>query len=186
MPASTASPRARASSPILKELGLLESIEDITHAVGVCDRCKSDSRAAHFHAVVHENEAARRAGEASGARRPDRSGPRQPAHDSAELARKHSRLVHLAPALVGPSHSHLALRRLQGNGSGDAIRASKLSKATRAPPASRRNARSAAAQSSRRIPMCSTRGSAPACGRFPRSAGRTTRRICARSIPRAC
>ncbi len=26
----------------LEELGLLEKIEDITHAVGVCDRCKSE------------------------------------------------------------------------------------------------------------------------------------------------
>ena len=96
----------------LEALGLLESIEDITHAVGVCDRCKSDSRAAHFHAVVHEDEAARRACKASGARRADRSGSRKSAHDSAQLARKYSRLVHLAPALVGPSHSHLALRRI--------------------------------------------------------------------------
>src|SRR6204780_3446726 len=33
------------------------------------------------------------------------------------MVRKYSRLVHLAPALVGPSHSNMALRRLQRNGS---------------------------------------------------------------------
>ena len=90
-----------------------------THAVGVCDRCKSDSRAAHLDAVVLQDEAARRAREGSRAATdlievvPDNQRT-----ILLQLARKYSRLVHLAPALVGPPHSDLALRRLQGNGSG--------------------------------------------------------------------
>ncbi len=103
----------------LTELGLLEGVKEHTHAVGTCDRCKSivepristqwfmkmkplaepakEVVNAHTIEVVPDNQRT----------------------ILLQLARKYSRLVHLAPALVGPSHSHLALHRLQGNGSRD-------------------------------------------------------------------
>ena len=137
------------------------------------------SRAAHFDAVVLQDEAAGGDRQAGGAGRADRSRAGKPAHDSAELAREYSRLVHFAAALVGPSHSHLALRGLQGDGSGAGF-----ARGNRGRPRARRQRADEMPEvrrrrSLRRIPMCSTRGSAPACGRFRRWAGPTTPRTCA-------
>ena len=49
-----------------------------------------------------------------------------------------------------------------------------------------RSARLRLARTSRRTPTCSTPGSAPRCGRSPRSAGRTRRRTCAPSTRPRC
>ena len=92
-----------------------------------------------------------------------------------QLAREHSRLEHLAAALVGTSHAGLVLRRLRP--AADVI-------ASRERP--RRAARTAAVRCGR-TRTCSTPGSRPGSGRSRRSAGRTRRRrTCARSIRPTC
>ena len=109
----------------LEELGLLERVNEHTHAVGICDRCKTIVEPRVSTQWFVKMKPLAEPAKAVVARRPHRNRPRQSAHHPAQLARKYSRLVHLAPALVGPSHPHLALRRLQGNGSRHSIRASK-------------------------------------------------------------
>ena len=79
-----------------------------------------------------------------------------------ELAREHPALVHLAPALVGPSAAGLVPRRRDLRGR-DRARPARAGSATR---------------------TCSTPGSRPACGRSRRSAGRRRRPSCARSTRR--
>ena len=169
----------------LQELGLLEKIEDITHAVGVCDRCKSEVEpristqwfckmaplAEPAKKVVRENliEVV-----------PDNQrtillnwldnirdwcisrqlwwGHRIPIWHCADCKE-------MVPALDS------RVEVVDGR-----------ARAASVPT----NARSAAARRLRRIPTCSTRGSARGCGHFPRSAGRMTPKTCARSTPPAC
>ncbi len=110
--------RARIVSD-LEALGLLEKIEDISHAVGVCDRCKSEVEPRISTQWFMKMKPLAEPAKEAVRRRLDRSRARQSAHDPAQLAGQHSRLVHFAPALVGPSHSHLALRGLQRDGPRD-------------------------------------------------------------------
>ena len=72
-------------------------------------------RAAHLHAVVRQDQTARREGHR---RRRERRNWLRSGELDQDLLRvdvQHPRLVHLAPALVGPPHPRLALRRVQGN-----------------------------------------------------------------------
>ena len=71
-------------------------------------------RAAAVHAVVRENQAACRAGDRRRGRRDAREFvPRELVEHLLRMDAQHPRLVHFAPALVGPSHSCLVLRRLR-------------------------------------------------------------------------
>ena len=152
----------------LEKLGLLEKIEPYPLAISKCDRCgtiveplvstqwfvKTKPLAAKVLDAVNE--------------RPHRIRPRKLEQDVLQLDGEHPRLVHFAAALVGSSHSRLALRRLQED--------------HRGPRSARRPAPIADRRASNRIPTCSTPGSAPACGRFQLWAGPTTPRICALTI----
>ncbi len=89
----------------LEAQGFLVKVEPHTHAVGTCDRCKT----------VIEPRASNH--EAAGRTRHRGRGKRRDPHHSGKLARslfqldaQHPRLVHLAPAVVGPSNSGVALR----------------------------------------------------------------------------
>ena len=88
------------------------------HAVGMCDRCKSivEPRISTqwFMKMKPLAEPAKEVVNANTIE----VVPDNQRTILLQLARKYSRLVHLAPALVGASHSDLALRRLQGDGSG--------------------------------------------------------------------
>ena len=160
----------------LEALGLLEKIEDISHAVGVCDRCKSEVEPRISTQWFLQDEAARRPGQGGRARRTDRSRPRQPAHHfaatgSRTFATGASR-ASSGGAIAFPSGIAPTARRWFR----PPIRASRMWKATRAPPASPRSARNAARRSSRRIPTCSTPGSARPVAVFDaRLAGRHAR-----------
>ena len=68
--------------------------------------------AAGLQAMVDEDEAAGRARDQGGGRRPHHLRSRQLVEDLFRVDVQHPRLVHLAPALVGPSHSRVVLRRL--------------------------------------------------------------------------
>ena len=170
----------------LEELGLIDRITEHTHSVGTCDRCKAIVEPRLSTQWFMKMKPLAEAGEKSGARWIDRSRSRQPADDFAQLARKYSRLVHLAAALVGPPDSHLALRRMQRNDARarfarrDRGRPRPSGERAREMPEVRRR------RSSRRKKTSSTRGSAPACGRSPLWAGPTTPPISARITPRAC
>ncbi len=93
-----------------------------------------------------------------------RSSPDNYKHDLSELDEQHPRLVHLAPAVVGTSHSGVDLRRLQTRSSSPAKRRTKCTKCGERASSSRR-------------PTCSTPGSRQACCPSPRWAGRRRRAI---------
>ena len=155
--------RSRSARAARKDRGLHQL------TVGSCQRCKTIVEPLRLHAVVRQNEAARRARDRS--RRDGRIQiiPEQLAQDLLRVDVQHPRLVHLAPALVGPSHPGLALRRLQRD--------------HRRARGSRRRAELRQSTKLEQDPTCSTPGSAPACGRSPRSAGPTTPRTCATFYP---
>ncbi len=119
--ASIATQHASASSPTSKPLGLLVAVKDHTH-----DRrpsrsapAPSSSRASPCSgsspstrpptAAPHRRQSAIAAVE----RRPHQLHARDVPQDLHGVDDQHPRLVHLAPALVGPSHPRLALQRLQ-------------------------------------------------------------------------
>ena len=100
----------------LEKLGLLEKIEPHTLAHRALRPLQDHRRAAGLHAVVCEDEAARR----QSARKPLEDGsirfvPENWNNTYLQLDEQHPRLVHLAPAVVGPSHPRLALRQLPGD-----------------------------------------------------------------------
>ena len=97
----------------LEKLGLLEKMEPYALALSKCDRCGTIVEPLDLHAVVREDEAAGREGHGRGERRPHPVRSRQLEQDVLQLDGEHPRLVHFAPALVGPSHSGVALRQLQ-------------------------------------------------------------------------
>ena len=72
---------------------------------------RNRGRAAPLRAVVHQNPAAGAKGNRSRRERRDHDRPRELQTDLSELDEQHPRLVHLAPVVVGTSHSGLALRR---------------------------------------------------------------------------
>ena len=104
----------------LTALGLLEKIEPHQHEIGVCSRCDtvvepmlSDQW------FVRVTSRGADAGARGGARRPDDLPSEVLGEHLFRLDAEHPGLVHLAPALVGPSHSRLlvrALRRDDGRG----------------------------------------------------------------------
>ncbi len=110
--------REDARKEIVKHLeiaGLLEKIEPHKHAVGVCSRCDTV-----VEPMLSEQWFLR---DARDGRSRDRGGP-QGRHDLPsevlgehvlQLAREHPRLVHLAPAMVGPSDSRLPMRAMQSS-----------------------------------------------------------------------
>ena len=98
----------------LKAQGLLERVEDHTHSVGICDRCKtivepriSTQWFCKMKPLAENAIAAVEGGQ-------DFHCAGQPAQDFSGLDGKYSRLVHFAAILVGAPDSHLALRRVQG------------------------------------------------------------------------
>ena len=101
----------------LEALGLLEHIADHTHAVGVCDRCRPIVEPRISTQWFVKMKPLAEPAMAAVARRLIEVVPENRRTILLNWMRQHSRLVHFAPALVGTSHSHLALRRLQGNGS---------------------------------------------------------------------
>ena len=109
-------------------------------------------RAAGLHAVVREDQASGRKGHRGGGNRPHPVRPGQLDQDLLRVDVQHPRLVHLAPALVGPSHSRVALPEC----------ATRSWWRARRPP----SARAAGRRSSSRIPTCSIPGSAPALWPF--------------------
>ena len=129
-------------------------------------------RAAAQDAVVHPDGAARGTGARGDAQRADPDPARAVREDLGALADQHPRLERLPPAVVGPPHPGLVLPGRPRHG------------LVRARPA-RPPARSAAGRAAElpRTPTSSTPGSAPACGRSRRSAGRTTRPIYRRYYP---
>ena len=108
--------REDARKQIVKDLeraGLLEKIEPHKHAVGVCSRCDTV-----VEPMLSEQWFMR---DARDGRSRDRGGA-QGRHDLPsevlgehvfQLAREHPRLVHLAPAMVGPSDSRLSMRAMR-------------------------------------------------------------------------
>ena len=125
-----------------------------------------------FRAVVHQDQAAGRPRDRGRGERRDHDRPGKLSPDLSELDEEHPRLVHLAPVVVGTSHSGVDVRRLQGSD-------------RRARDADEvREVRQRAIWS--RIPTCSTPGSRPACCRLRLSAGRRRRAIWRCSIPPRC
>ena len=104
----------------LEEQGLLAGIKDHTNNVGHCDRCKTVVEPRLSTQWFVPSKFSRCADEGRSPRvKPDAE--RQKGHplhagdvreDLSQLDGEHPRLVHLAPALVGPSHPGVALRRL--------------------------------------------------------------------------
>ncbi len=170
----------------LQELGLLERITDHTHCGRHLRPLQDRGRAARLRAVVLPDEAAGAGSDGRGREQGTICGrPGEPAHHLLQLDVQHPRLVHLAPAVVGPPHSHLALRGLQGDDAGDGLARDRSERAR----AGRRCAGQVLAcgsANSRRTPTCWTPGSARGCGRFRRWAGPTTPPTCATSIRPAC
>ena len=125
-------------------------------------------RAVPVGAMVRAHGAAGGAGHRGGAQRPPAPVPGALGRRLPALDGEHPRLVHQPPAVVGPPHSRLVLRRLRPADGG-------AHRSDRVQPLPQRH-RSA------RTPTCSTPGSARGCGRSRRWAGRRTRRRCAASI----
>jgi valyl-tRNA synthetase len=94
----------------LEEQGLLASIKDHTNNVGHCDRCKTTVEprlSTQWFIKIQPLADKAKAG------RPRKAYPIHAGDVREDLLRvdgEHSRLVHLAPTLVGPSHSRMALR----------------------------------------------------------------------------
>ena len=162
MRASIAMLRARRSSRILKRRACLARHQGSHEQRGPLRPLQDGRRAASLAAMVRQDSTAGRQGHRRGEEK-----AHDPVHagdvreDLPELDGEHPRLVHLAPALVGASHSRVAL----------------CACATRSRWRARirRNARIADRTRSRRRPTCWTRGSRRACCRFRSSAGRILR-----------
>ena len=117
-------------------------------------------RAAHLAAVVVRNGGARAKPAIEALRASARAlSPGVAASVRDPVARGRTRLVPLAPALVGPSAADLVRRPTE--------------RRSAPPPRRRRRRRRGAASRSSAIPTSSTRGSRRRSGRSPRSAGRT-------------
>ena len=120
----------------LQEQGLLVGAKDYVGPLGKCDRCKTivePRLSTQWFVAVNQRpkhggpSLAEKAIEVVDERRdPFRPGELQA--DLSELDGEHSRLVHLAPAVVGASHSRLALPGVRGDhrGARDAGEVSKV------------------------------------------------------------
>ena len=145
----------------LEEQGLLAGIKDHTNNVGHCDRCKTvvEPRLSTQWFVKIQPLAEKAIAAVKPGRRRQKGDPlyaRAVREDLSQLDGEHPRLVHLAAALVGPSHPGVALRGLPQDHRG----ASKI----------RPDARTAVPRRLRRRPTCSTRGSRRGCCRYRFSA----------------
>ena len=165
--------RFEARSRVLEDLeagGFLVGTKDYVVPLGKCDRCKTivEPRLS-TQWFVKIQPLADRAIEAV-EQGEIKFVPEMYTQDLLRVDAQHSRLVHLAPAVVGTSHSGVALQE-------PAARSSSRAR--------RRRSASAAARWSRTA-TCSTPGSRRDCCRARRSAGPTRRRISTRSIPRRC
>ena len=98
----------------LEAQGLLVKVDDHALSVGVCDRCKTVVEPRVSTQWFCKMRPLADAGVGSGGARPDQDCARQPAQDFYRLDGQYSRLVHLAPTLVGTPHSDLALRHCGG------------------------------------------------------------------------
>ena len=97
----------------LEKLGALVKIDDYTSQPRHLPALQDAGRAAGFQAVVRQDEAPGRKSHRGGGERADRIHPRQLDQDLLRVDVQHPRLVHLAPALVGPSHPRMALPGMQ-------------------------------------------------------------------------
>ena len=98
----------------LQELGLLKSIEPLTHEVGTCYRCHTVIEPHGLPAVVREDEAAGGTGDCGCVKSGEtKFVPERFTKTVYELDGKYPRLVHQPSAVVGPPHSGVVLRRLR-------------------------------------------------------------------------
>ena len=104
----TASRPAPRSSPRCAQQGrIVAEKRPYVHSVGHCSRCEHHHRAAAVAAVVGQGRAAGGGGRRRGPRRPGQDPPGGDGDALLRLGRQHARLVHLAPAVVGPPHPGL-------------------------------------------------------------------------------
>ena len=92
----------------------LDKIEPHTHMVPHGDRCERRDRAVPHRPVVRQRQGAGRAGDRGGARRPHAVRAEELGEDLFRLDGEHPAVVHLAPALVGPSDPGLVRAGRQG------------------------------------------------------------------------
>ena len=152
----------------LRERDQLEKRESYRHTVVALRPLQDADRAADLAPVVVLDGGAEAAG-ARGAPLGPRPLPSRVAAPLRDLvARGRAGLEHLAPDLVGPPAAALGVPGRPHHRAGDDARRVRRVRLGRADALDR---------------TCSTRGSRRRCGRSPRSAGRTTPRTCARSIP---
>ena len=97
----------------LEDQGLLAAVREHVNSIGKCDRCKtvvepllSTQWFVRIQPLADKAIAAVEQGYI-------RFTPEQIREDVLRVDAQYSRLVHLAPAVVGPSHTSLALRRMQ-------------------------------------------------------------------------
>ena len=108
--------RFEARQKVLEDLergGFLVSVKDYVVPLGKCSRCGTIIEPRLVDAVVREDSAAGRPRHRSGGAGPDQVRSRELHQDLFRMDAQHSRLVHLAPAVVGTSHSRLALQGVQ-------------------------------------------------------------------------
>ena len=133
----------------LEAQGLLVAVKDHVNTIGKCDRCKTVVEPRLSTQWFVEDSAARRQGDRRGGAGLHPLHARTILEDVLRVDAQHPRLVHLAPAVVGPSHSGVALRGVQADHCGA------------------RDAEACAHCGSvgdrRRRPTCSTRGSPRGC-----------------------
>ena len=94
----------------LEEEGLLDRIEDFSHAVGHCERWRRGSRTDRERPVVHQDETAGTARRGCRRGRQDRHSPGAVHQGLSELDGEHPGLAHQPAALVGSPHPCLVLR----------------------------------------------------------------------------
>ena len=150
----------------LEEIGLVEKIEPHTHVGAARRPLERRDRAVPDRPVVRQRQGAGEAGDRGGARRQDQIRPEELGEDLFRLDGEHPALVHLAPAVVGPSDSGVVRAGRQG------LRRADRGRSAGGRPTSTTERR----RRSRATRTCSTPGSPPRCGRSRRSAGRTRRR----------
>ena len=93
----------------LRAAGISGRREGLHHRARQVRSLRDGGRAAAFDAVVHQDQAAGRPRDGSGGERRDYHCSGKLQADLSELDAQHPRLVHLAPVVVGASHSGVAL-----------------------------------------------------------------------------
>ena len=134
--------------------------DEHVHSVGHCYRCHTVIEPWLSDQWFVDMKPLAAAGDRGRARRARDLPPEALGERVLPLDGEHPRLVHLAPAVVGPPHPGVLLRRVRASGRLDGG-------PHRVPDVRRRRFA--------RTRTSSTRGSARSCGRSPRSAGRSRR-----------